>query len=179
MIDGVEIFTPDVHTDYRGDLWTIWKRDEFPKDLDFNHDKISTSRKNVIRGIHGDFKSWKLCTCLYGEIYVVIVDNRKDSKTYMHHDQMSLKDAKGDIVYISPGFANGFCVLSDYAIFSYVLSYEGEYADAKDQFTLKWDDPNIGVIWPIENPILSKRDKYQIQIYKFSLYSWCTRNRAE
>ena len=77
----------------------------------------------------------------------------------MHHDQMLLNDAKRDIVYISPGFANGFCVLSDYAIFSYVLSYEGEYADAKDQFTIKWDDPNIGVKWPIENPILSERDK--------------------
>ena len=95
MIDGVEIFTPDVHTDYRGDLWTIWKRDEFPKDLDFNHDKISTSRKNVIRGIHGDFKSWKLCTCLYGEIYVVIVDNRKDSKTTLDsYFQINLNRSK-------------------------------------------------------------------------------------
>ena len=62
------------------------KKDEFPIKLDFNHDKISTSRKNVIRGIHGDFKSWKFVTCLYGELYFVVVDNRKDSVTYLEWD---------------------------------------------------------------------------------------------
>ena len=77
----------------------------------------------------------------------------------MHHDQMLLNDVYRDVVLIPPGFANGFCVLSEHAIFSYVLSYEGEYVDAKDQFTLKWNDPDIGVQWPIENPILSDRDK--------------------
>ena len=159
MIDGVEIFTPDVHTDYRGDLWTIWKRDEFPKDLDFNHDKISTSRKNVIRGIHGDFKSWKLCTCLYGEIYVVIVDNRKDSKTYMKWESLILNDRKKQSVLLPPGVGNSFCVLSDYTIFMYKWGYSGEYYDVDKQFTIKWDDPKLNINWPIENPILSERDK--------------------
>ena len=51
MIEGVEIFEPDVFTDFRGDLWTTWKEDEFPYDVEFNHDKVSTSRKNVLRGI--------------------------------------------------------------------------------------------------------------------------------
>ena len=76
MIGGVEIIKPDVFTDYRGDLWTTWKKDEFKVDLEFNHDKISTSRKHVLRGIHGDFKSWKLVTCLYGEIYFVILTSK-------------------------------------------------------------------------------------------------------
>ena len=59
MISGVCELSPSVFTDYRGDLWTTWKKDEFDFDIDFNHDKVSTSRKNVLRGIHGDFKSWK------------------------------------------------------------------------------------------------------------------------
>ena len=67
-IKNVNVFEPDVFTDMRGDLWTTWKKDEFPIDLDFNHDKVSTSKKDVLRGIHGDFKSWKLITCLYGEL---------------------------------------------------------------------------------------------------------------
>ena len=77
--EEVKVFTPDVFTDYRGELWTTWKKDEFsnkfPK-IKFNHDKVSTSRRGVIRGIHGDYKSWKLITCLYGELYFVVVDNR-------------------------------------------------------------------------------------------------------
>ena len=71
-IEGVKVTSPDVFTDYRGDLWTLWKQGKH--DLEFNHDKVSTSRKGVIRGIHGDFKSWKLVTCLYGEMYFVAED---------------------------------------------------------------------------------------------------------
>ncbi len=155
----IEVVRPTKHVDNRGEIWTNYKKSMFINNATINHTKYSTSKKGVLRGFHGDFKTSKIVTCIYGEIFFVVIDNREDSKTYMHHDQMLLNDAKRDIVFISPGFANGFCVLSDYAIFSYVLSYEGEYADAKDQFTLKWDDPNIGVKWPIENPILSERDK--------------------
>ena len=73
MISGVCELSPSVFTDYRGDLWTTWKKDEFDFDIDFNHDKVSTSRKNVLRGIHGDFKSWKLVTCLYGQVFFVVL----------------------------------------------------------------------------------------------------------
>ena len=75
-IKDIIIQAPDVHTDYRGDLWTLWKG--APGQQEFNHDKVSTSRKDVIRGLHGDTKSWKLATCLYGEMYYVVVDYRKD-----------------------------------------------------------------------------------------------------
>ena len=76
MINDVIIRNPDVHTDYRGDLWTLWRHTDLEwGELSFNHDKVSTSRKNVLRGIHGDNKSWKLITCLYGDIYFVMVDN--------------------------------------------------------------------------------------------------------
>ena len=156
-IKDIIIQTPDVHTDYRGDLWTLWKG--APGQQEFNHDKVSTSRKNVIRGIHGDFKSTKLVTCLYGELYFVVVDNRKDSPTYMQWDSIILNDRSRKQVILPPGIGNGFCVLSDHSVFHYKWSYEGDYPDVEDQFSIKWNSLDINIDWPITNPILSKRDK--------------------
>lgn len=157
MINGVVIREQNAFTDYRGDLYTIWKDDDF--DLNFNHDKVSTSRKHVLRGIHGDNKSWKLVTCLYGEIYFVIVDNRESSDTFLQWESMMLTDRNRKQVLIPPGVGNGFLVMSHRSVFHYKWSYEGEYADVDQQFTIKWNDPIVGVDWPIVNPILSKRDK--------------------
>ena len=157
MINGVVDREQDAFTDYRGDLYTIWKDDDF--DLNFNHDKVSTSRKHVLRGIHGDNKSWKLVTCLYGEIYFVLVDNRESSDTFIQWDSMILSDRNRKQVLIPPGVGNGFLVLSDHSVFHYKWSYEGEYADVDEQFTIKWNDPMVGIEWPINNPILSRRDK--------------------
>ena len=157
MINGVVIREQDAFTDYRGDLYTTWKNGDF--NLDFNHDKVSTSRKNVLRGIHGDNKSWKLVTCLYGEIYFVIVDNRESSDTFLQWESMMLTDRNRRQVLIPPGVGNGFLVMSHRSVFHYKWSYEGEYADVDQQFTIKWNDPTIGIDWPIDNPILSVRDK--------------------
>ena len=156
-INGVVIREQDVFTDYRGDLYTIWKDGDF--NLNFNHDKVSTSRKHVLRGIHGDTKSWKLVTCLYGEIYFVVVDNRESSDTFMRWEHMGLSDRNNKQVLLPPGVGNGFLVLSDHSVFHYKWSYVGDYADVDQQFTIKWNDPIIGVEWPINNPILSVRDK--------------------
>ena len=153
-ITDVQIITPNVHTDYRGDLWTLWQGTN-----EYNHDKVSTSRKNVIRGIHGDFKSTKLVTCLYGELYFVIVDNRINSSTYMQWDWVILSDKNHKQVLLPPGVGNGFCVLSKQSVFHYKWSYPGEYPDVQDQFTIKWNDKHINIDWPINNPILSRRDK--------------------
>ena len=157
MINGVVVREQDAFTDYRGDLYTVWKDDDF--DLNFNHDKVSTSRKHVLRGIHGDNKSWKLVTCLYGEIYFVIVDNRESSDTFLQWESMMLTDRNRKQVLIPPGVGNGFLVMSHRSVFHYKWSYEGEYPDVDQQFTIKWNDPIVGVEWPIDNPILSRRDK--------------------
>ena len=155
----IKIFQPEAYEDYRGELWTTYKKDEFPIELNFNHDKISTSRKNVIRGIHGDNKSWKLVTCLYGDLYFVVVDYRKESKTFLEWDWIILNDKNKKMVLLPPNFGNSFCVLSNYSIFMYKWSYEGSYADVDEQFSLKWNDPRLNINWPIKNPILSERDK--------------------
>ena len=157
-IEGVLIYEPDVYTDFRGDLWTIWKNDKFSPSLEFNHDKVSTSRKNVIRGIHGDHKSYKLVTCLFGELYFVIVDNRENSSTYKKHKTMILNDKNRRQVLLPPGVGNGFLVLSKNSVFHYKWSYLGNYPDVDDQFTIKWNDPSIGIYWPISDPILQMRD---------------------
>ena len=159
IFDEIRVFQPEAYEDYRGELCTIYKKDEYPIKIDFNHDKISTSRKNVIRGIHGDDKSWKLVTCLYGDLYFVVVDNRENSKTYLQWDWIILNDKNKKMVLLPPGFGNSFCVLSNYSIFMYKWSYDGEYADVDEQFSLKWDDPRLNINWPIKNPILSERDK--------------------
>jgi dTDP-4-dehydrorhamnose 3,5-epimerase len=156
----VRIYPHNVHHDFRGEFPTLWKEGEFPMtNLKFNHDKVSTSRQHVLRGIHGDTKSWKMIECLYGELYFVIVDNRPDSKNYKKWTSMMLTDKVRQSVLLPPGFGNGFLVMSEHSIFHYKWAYEGKYPDVDDQFTLKWNDPELDIEWPIDNPILQKRDK--------------------
>ena len=155
----VKIYQPDIHTDFRGDLLTLWNRDTFEPKLDFKHNKISTSRQHVLRGMHGDNKSWKLTTCLYGEMYFVVVDARPESENYLKWDSIILDNKSRKLILTPPQFAIGFLVLSDQALLNYMWAYEGEYADVDNQFTIKWNDPKVNIDWPIENPLLSLRDK--------------------
>ena len=152
MIDGVQIIEPDAFTDHRGDLWTIWKEGDY--NLKFNHDKVSTSKKNVLRGIHGDNKSWKLVTCLYGKIYLVVLNTV--SKKW---GSIVLSDDNKKMILIPPTYGNGHCVISDHAVFMYKWSYEGKYPDVEDQFSISWNDPTFNIDWPVKNPILSQRDE--------------------
>ena len=158
--EEVKVFRPSVFRDYRGDYWTSWmagqNKDE---DLNFNHDKVSTSRKNVLRGIHGDSKAYKLLTCLHGKSYCVVVNNRKDSSTYLEWDWILLDDVNRDRILLPPGFGVGYLILSDVAVMHYKWAYKGEYPDIDQQFSLRWNDEKISINWPIENPILSIRDK--------------------
>ena len=153
----VKISQPDSFEDFRGELYTLFKQEEH--ELVFNHDKVSVSRQSVLRGMHGDSKSWKLITCLSGVVYLVVIDNRPESPNYLKWDSIVLSETNRKQVLVPPMFANGHLVLSDTAVFFYKWSYPGEYPDVKDQFTLKWNDPKVNVHWPIDNPILSKRDK--------------------
>jgi dTDP-4-dehydrorhamnose 3,5-epimerase len=158
IFDEVIIKTPESFEDFRGELFTIYKNNDF-QNINFNHDKVSISRKNVLRGMHGDSKSYKLVTCLSGEILLVIIDNRKNSPNYLKWDSIVLTEKNRIQVLIPPMFANGHLVLSNQATFFYKWAYEGKYPDVDEQFTIKWDDPEIGIFWPINNPILAKRDK--------------------
>ena len=149
---------PTIFEDFRGSYIELYN-DEIYKNagilVDVKQDDISTSNKNVLRGIHGDSTTWKLISCLYGRFFLVVVDCKKDSKQFLQWESFELSDLNREQVLIPPGFGNGHLVLSDRAIFHYKQS---TYYERASQFTYLWDDPAINISWPTSNPILSVRD---------------------
>lgn len=162
-IKGVFEIIPTIGQDHRGNIWSSFIANEIqhliPPNLAFKHDKFSRSGRNVLRGIHGDQKSWKLVTCVYGEIHQVVVDLRKDSPTYQRWSKYVINKKNQMLVLIPPNFGNAYYVSSAEAVYHYKLAYQGEYIDADDQFSLKWNDPRLSIDWPCDSPILSIRDQ--------------------
>ena len=156
---GIAVITPDVFHDFRGEYVETWNSETYKVfyDVEFKQDDISPSVKHTLRGLHGDFTTWKLVSCLYGSLLQVVVDMRPESRTYLKHELFSINDKNRNQILIPPGFANGHLVMSDFGIFSYKQSTL--YGGASKQFTVRWDDPKVGIEWPINNPILSSRDK--------------------
>lgn len=159
----VKIIVPDCYRDDRGFLYTDFLDSffttQFSLECKFIHSKYAYNKKKVLRGIHGDFDSHKLINCVYGEIFQVVVDCRKNSPTYLKYECFRLNHNNPKLILISPGFGNAFQVISEYSIYNYKLAYNGEYNDYDKQFTFKWNDKMIGIDWPIKKPILSERDK--------------------
>jgi dTDP-4-dehydrorhamnose 3,5-epimerase len=157
-LKGVKLIQPVVYEDFRGTNFEsycdVMYRDELPFNP-FVVDSISTSRKHVLRGIHGDNKTTKLVTCLYGTIHMVIINREQGSKQYNQWFTITLSDRNKYQLLIPPSFGNGHLVMSDEAVFSYKLS---EYYDRESQFTIKWNDPMHNFFWPVKHPILSERD---------------------
>jgi len=162
-IKGIYIVETSVSTDLRGNIWTSFIKEQIGKliavDLDFKHDKFSTSKKNVLRGIHGDNKSWKYVTCVFGDILQVVVDCREDSSTYLKYESFRINSDNQKMILVPPNMGNAYYVFSDIAVYHYKLAYNGDYIDANEQFSLKWNDKRININWPTNNPILSQRDK--------------------
>lgn len=154
----IKYFKIKTFNDFRGQIWTVWQSKYFKK-IKFNLDKFTVSKKNVLRGFHGDKKSWRLITCVKGEILSVIVDYRPNSKNYLKYTAIKMNDKNKSSILVPPRFLNSWLCLSNEAIYSYKWSFKGKYVDAKDQISVKWNDPRISFKWPIKNPILSKRDK--------------------
>jgi dTDP-4-dehydrorhamnose 3,5-epimerase len=161
-IQGLRIITPSVFEESRGSIWTSYNTDQLekflPEDLFFKHDKFSCSKHNVLRGIHGDNKSWKLVSCISGSIMQVVVDMRPQSGTYLAHECFDLGSHNHQMILIPPKLGNAFYVNSESAIYHYKLAYKGDYADYDQQFTVAWNDPRLKINWPTLNPILSERD---------------------
>lgn len=161
-ISGVYILTPSVFEDARGNTWTSFLKDEverlLPSNLHFKHDKFSTSKYNVLRGIHGDTKTWKLVACVFGEVQQVVIDLRENSPTYRQWQSFILNQSNQQLILIPPNMGNAYCVNSVEAVSYYKFAYKGDYADENEQFTVSWDDDSIGIEWLSNNPILSNRD---------------------
>ena len=158
MFNDIKIITQSNFKDTRGLLWTTWKNGLFKK-IKFNHDKFSLSKKNTLRGLHCDFKSWKMVTSVYGKFLFVVVDMRKNSRNYLKHKKWIIDHLKPKLILIPPYYANAHLCLSKICIFHYKWSYKGKYVDATKQKSYRWNDPKFNIKWPIKKPILSKRDK--------------------
>lgn len=157
---GVRILEPTTRfEDFRGEYVEIWNRQlahEAGIDVDFVQDDISVSTQGVLRGIHGDASTWKLITCLQGRFYLVVIDNDPSSPQYRQWEGFTLSDRNRLSVLVPPRHGNGHYVLSEQAIFHYKQS---SYYDRAGQFTLAWDDPELGLWWPTRDPIVSQRDQ--------------------
>ena len=154
----IKIFKPKTFSDFRGMIWTKWEKKIF-KNIKFNLSKYTTSKKNVLRGFHGDSKSWKLVTCIKGEVLNVVVDYRKSSKNYLKYSSLILNDKNKISILIPPMFLNSWLCLSKDCIYSYDYSFKGNYNDVKNQISVKWNDAKIDFNWPVKKPILSFRDR--------------------
>lgn len=159
MLEGIKIYKDSIFKDQRGYLWTSWKNDKKYK-INFRHDKFSLSKKNVLRGLHYDNKTWKLVSCVYGEIFLVIVNFDKSSKEYLQTYSKNLSYKDNIKILIPPKFANGHLCLSNYCLFHYKLSYKGNYSDTDKQKVLKWNDSRLNINWPKKKSlVMSQRDK--------------------
>ena len=156
-IEGLFLIKPIVYEDFRGtnfELYNVSNYYQIPNK--FVVDSISTSRKHVLRGIHGDYKTTKLVSCLYGTIYMIVLDLRQESETYNQWQSFTLSDRNKHQLLIPPGCGNAHLVMSDECVFSYKLD---QYYDRESQFTVKWNDPMYDISWPVKHPILSERDR--------------------
>jgi|TARA_B100000287_G_scaffold434031_1_gene497297 dTDP-4-dehydrorhamnose 3,5-epimerase len=157
ILPEVKVFQPEPWFDYRGEMWTFWEETyEMPE---IKISKFTRSRKNVLRGLHGDKVTWKHITGVWGEMYLVVVDNRPDSVNYLKWDSFIISERNHLSVLVPPGFLNGHLCLSEECLFHYTQSYPEGYVDWYEQDTMKWDDERVNIVWPIESPILNWRDR--------------------
>jgi len=164
-LKNVLIFQLEHFEDHRGTYTQLHHKEEYGnlikehtgEDVEFLEDDFAGSVKNVLRGIHGDDRTWKLVTCLYGEFYIVVVNCDEESPDFGKWENFSLTKENGKQLLIPPKYGHGYQVLSDQAVFNYKQSQY--YRGMENQFTYKWDDPQFNIDWPIKDPILSKRDE--------------------
>lgn len=159
-LKGVLEITPStIFKDFRGFYIETYNEKYFYDKsikIKFIQDDISISKKNVLRGIHGDNNTWKLITCLHGSFYLIVVNNDKKSSQYKKWISFTLTENNYKQILIPPKFGNGHLVLSKKAIFHYK---QNTMYNRKSQFTIKWNDPEFKFEWPINKPITSLRDK--------------------
>jgi dTDP-4-dehydrorhamnose 3,5-epimerase len=160
-LPGVLVIEPDVHRDARGFFLETYRasryRDGGVPD-EFVQDNHSRSAGGTLRGLHAQLRrpQAKLLRCVAGEIFDVAVDVRRGSPSFGRWVGVTLSAESFRQLYIPAGFAHGFCVTSDAAEVEYKCS---EVYDPGDEITVAWNDPAIGIRWPVAEPLLSARDR--------------------
>ena len=159
-LPGVVIVEPDVHRDARGFFLETWSAPKYAAggiDAIFVQDNHSRSARGTLRGLHLQTPraQAKLLRASFGEIYDVAVDVRRGSPTFGKWVGVVLSADNARQLFVPEGYAHGFCVLSESADLAYKCT---DVYVPEDEITLRWDDPAVGVQWPIADPLLSARD---------------------
>jgi dTDP-4-dehydrorhamnose 3,5-epimerase len=160
-ISGVLFITPRVFEDSRGSFHETYRRERYADAgiaVEFVQDNLSFSRGKVLRGLHAQFPNpqGKLVQCVSGSVFDVAVDIRAGSPDFGRWVGIELSAENRRQIYIPPGLAHGFSVLSESAVVYYKVTTA---FDATGDFTIRWDDPDIGIEWPIDGePVLSSKD---------------------
>ncbi|MGK7246294.1 dTDP-4-dehydrorhamnose 3,5-epimerase [Buttiauxella agrestis] len=155
------VIEPKVFKDERGYFFELYQQKRYQEagiNLPFVQDNRSRSTKNVLRGLHfqKNKPQGKLVTVTEGVVFDVAVDLRPDSPTFGKHHSVILSGDNFLEFYIPPGFAHGFCVLSEIACFQYKCT---DYYDPTDEGGLIWSDSELGIEWPVNSPIVSAKDQ--------------------
>ncbi|WP_455268869.1 dTDP-4-dehydrorhamnose 3,5-epimerase [Rahnella aceris] len=158
---GVKLVEPKVFGDDRGFFLETFQQNRYKEmleiDLDFVQDNHSRSSKNVLRGLHFQTSKpqGKLVRVVRGEVFDVVVDIRPESATFGKWVGVYLSEDNKNQLWVPPGLAHGFVVISDFADFEYKCT---DYYDPKNEGCLIWNDPEVGVKWPVSEPLLSAKD---------------------
>jgi dTDP-4-dehydrorhamnose 3,5-epimerase len=159
-LDEIKVIAPAVHGDHRGFFMEAYRKDVFTSmgiPYEFVQDNHSRSAKGVIRGLHfqWDPPMAKLMRVTLGTVFLVAVDIRRGSPTVGQWFGLEVSDENKLQVFAPPGFARGFCVLSDVAELQYKCT---AIYNPPREGSILWSDPQIGIEWPIKQPILSEKD---------------------
>ena len=160
-LPGVVLIEPDVYRDRRGFFLETYHAGKYRAagiDGIFVQDNHSHSVRGTVRGLHAQRQraQGKLVRALQGEIFDVAVDIRRGSPTFRHWVGVRLSADNFRQIYVPPGFAHGFCVLSEIADVEYKCT---ELYDPADEFGILWDDPELAISWPVREPLLSEKDR--------------------
>jgi dTDP-4-dehydrorhamnose 3,5-epimerase len=161
-LPGVLVITPKIHSDSRGAFWETWNLKAFESaglPSTWVQDNFSVSKKNVVRGIHYQViqPQGKLVRVVFGAVLDVAVDLRRNSPHFGKHVAVQLTAENWRMLWIPEGFGHAFLVLSELAGFAYKVT---DYYSPKGERTIVWNDPDIGIPWPIkpEEAIVSDKD---------------------
>ena len=160
-IDGLLVIEPKVYVDDRGSFFESYNRNEYQingVDVQFVQDNISVSVKGTVRGLHyqvGEKAQGKLCQVLKGKVLDVAVDIRFDSPTFGKYFSLEISENDKLQLWIPPGFAHGFSVLSDDVIFSYKCT---NYYSKSDERAILYNDLDLNIDWKVKQPIVSEKD---------------------
>jgi dTDP-4-dehydrorhamnose 3,5-epimerase len=159
-LPGVLILEPRVFRDKRGFFMETFSRNRYVESgikVDFVQDNLSFSVKGTLRGLHYQITrpQAKLVQCVSGKIFDVAVDVRKGSHTFGKWTGVELSEENNRQFFIPQGYAHGFCVLSETALFMYKCS---DFYCPEDEGGVRWNDPEIGILWPVTEPIVSEKD---------------------